>query len=348
MMKVFLTGGLGYIGSHTAVALSKAGYDLVIFDDLSNSKVSVLKAIEELGGKKVEFIDGNVLDTGKLTKCLIDYGVGSVIHFAGLKAVGESIESPIRYYDSNVGGAISLLSAMKTANISHLIFSSSATVYGAPRFIPITEEHPLKALNPYGRTKLIIEEMLNDLAVSDPDWRISCLRYFNPVGAHASASLGEDPSNIPNNLMPRIVRVAASLEKQLFIFGSDYSTDDGTCERDYIHVEDLAEGHLAALEHMKRQKTSIEFFNLGTGHSYSVLKLVAIFKEVTGKEVPTVMADRRPGDSARCFADVTKSKEILGWNAKKTVAEMCSSAWQFHQANVTRLARLSLAPKSNI
>jgi UDP-glucose 4-epimerase len=332
-VNVLLTGGLGYIGSHTAVALSKADYDLVIYDDLSNSKISVLKAIEQLGGKKVNFIEGDVLDTRKLTKCLRDFGVVSVIHFAGLKAVGESIESPIRYYDSNVGGAISLLSAMKSANINHLIFSSSATVYGASEFVAITEDHPTKALNPYGRTKLIIEDMLNDLAVSDPDWRISCLRYFNPVGAHASASLGEDPRDIPNNLMPRIVRVAAGLDKQLFIFGSDYCTDDGTCERDYIHVEDLAEGHLAALEHIKRQKTPIEFFNLGTGQSCSVLRLVAIFKDVTGKEVPTVTAARRLGDTAVCYADVTKSRETLRWEAKKSLNEMCLSSWEYHNSH---------------
>jgi len=333
-LSILLTGGLGYIGSHTAVALSKAGYDIVIYDDLSNSKLSVLSSIEQLCGRKVDFVEGSTLDTAKLIRSLRDFGIVSVVHLAGLKAVGESIKSPIRYYDTNIGSAICLLKAMQSLSINHLIFSSSATVYGAPEFLPITENHPKKALNPYGRTKLQIEDMLSDLAVSDPDWRIACLRYFNPVGAHASCTIGEDPHDVPNNLMPRIARVASGLSKQLFVFGNDYPTDDGTCERDYVHVEDLAEGHLAALEHLKKQKTTLEFFNLGTGQSCSVLKLISIFKEVTGKEVPSVIAPRRSGDSAICFADVTKSKEMLHWRARKSIAEMCSSAWEFHHSNI--------------
>lgn len=332
-MRILLTGGLGYIGSHTAVALSKAGYDIVIYDDLSNSKQSVLSSIEQLGGRKVDFVEGNLLDTAKLIRCFRDFGIALVVHLAGLKAVGESVKSPISYYDNNVGSAISLLKTMKSLGVNRLIFSSSATVYGVPEFLPINEDHPKHALSPYGRTKCQIEDILSDLAVSDPDWRIACLRFFNPVGAHASGTIGEDPSDTPNNLMPRIVRVASGLSKHLLVFGNDYPTDDGTCERDYIHVEDLAEGHLAALKNLKKQRTPLEFFNLGTGQSCSVLHLVSVFKEVTGQEVPIVITDRRPGDSAVCYADVTKSKEKLHWEAKKSLVEMCSSAWGFHKSN---------------
>ena len=335
-MKILLTGGLGYIGSHTAIALCNAGYEVIIYDDLSNSKISVLSSIEKIVMKKIFFIEGNVLDTVKLTNILQDLKITSVIHFAGLKAVGESILFPALYYEVNVGGTISLLTAMRSVGVKKLIFSSSATVYGSPQFIPITEIHPLNALNPYGRTKLLVENMLNDLAVSDVEWRISCLRYFNPVGAHLSGTIGEDPLGVPNNLMPRIAQVASSLTDKLYIYGSDYPTKDGTCERDYIHVEDLAMGHLAALNNLKKQENSIDFFNLGTGESCSVLNLISIFEEITGKEVPVIMTSRRDGDAATCVADVTKSKRILSWSAKININKMCSSAWNFHRLNIKK------------
>jgi UDP-glucose 4-epimerase len=333
-VSILLTGGLGYIGSHTAVAMSKADYDIVIYDDLSNSRLSTRSSIEKLCGKKVDFVEGDVLDTAKLIKCMRDFGVVSVVHFAGLKAVEESVQSPLSYYDINVGGTISLLRAMEFLDINDLIFSSSATVYGAPEFLPITEDHPKKTLNPYGRTKSHIEDILSDLCESDPKWKIACLRYFNPVGAHVGGTIGENSKNSPNNLMPRIARVASGLSKHLFVFGNDYPTNDGTCERDYIHVEDVAEGHLASLNYLQDRSSTLEFFNLGSGQSCSVFKLISIFEKVTGKQVPHIMAPRRPGDAAICFADVSKSREILRWEAKKSIDEMCSSAWKFHCRNI--------------
>ena len=318
-MNVLLTGGLGYIGSHTAVALCRAGHQVVIYDDLSNSRVEVVKSIEKITGAKITFVRGSVLDCSKLQKVFRDNSTDTVIHFAGLKAVSDSIISPINYYEVNVGGAISVVKAMNDEGIKTLIFSSSATVYGTPQHLPITEVHSKKALNPYGQTKLQIENMLEDLALSDSSWRIAALRYFNPVGAHSSLLIGENPLNIPNNLMPRIVRVASRLDEQMFIFGGDYPTSDGTCERDYIHVEDLADGHLAALDHLAEQELPLDFFNLGTGRTCSVLELISAFEDATGQEVPRVIAERRVGDTPICYADVTKSKARLRWEAKKIV-----------------------------
>lgn len=335
-MNILLTGGLGYIGSHTAVTLLQKCHNVILYDNLSNSRTSALTSIQELSAKRIDFVQGNVLDTKKLTTCLKDYEIEAVIHFAGLKAVEESCHDPLSYYNNNVGGSISLLRAMMSLGINKLIFSSSATVYGAPEIFPISESHPTQALNPYGQTKLHVEDILSDLSSSNPDWRIACLRYFNPVGAHSSGLLGENPNDLPNNLMPRIVRVASGLSENLNIFGNDYPTDDGTCERDYIHIEDLAEGHSAALKYLCDQKKPLEVFNLGTGQSCSVLRLISIFKEVTGKEVPSLITSRRSGDAAICYADVTKSKEILHWEARKSIAEMCSSAWDFHRSNIVR------------
>lgn len=333
-MNIVLTGGLGYIGSHTAVVLCQAGHQVVIYDDLSNSKVEVVRSIEKITGAKITFVKGDVLDCSKLRKVFRDNSIDAVVHFAGLKAVSDSVISPMNYYEVNVSGAISVVKAMNAERIKTLIFSSSATVYGTPKHLPITEIHSKQALNPYGQTKLQIENMLEDLAGSDSSWRIACLRYFNPVGSHCSFLIGENPLDTPNNLMPRIVRVASGLDEQVFVFGGDYPTSDGTCERDYIHVEDLADGHLAALDHLEEQKLPLDFFNLGTGRSSSVLELISAFEEATGRKVPTVITERRVGDTPICYADVTKSKERLRWEAKKSLNEMCLSSWQYHSSHL--------------
>lgn len=332
-MIVLLTGGLGYIGSHTAVALFHAGHDVVIFDNLSNSKVEVLFAIEKIVKSKVTFVKGDILNTELLRKTLRDHDIDSVIHFAGLKSVAESIHVPLEYYENNVVGTISLIKAMKSEGVHQLIFSSSATVYGEPKSLPITEDHPTSALNPYGYSKLHIEQMLSDLVTSMPDIRIVSLRYFNPAGAHESGLIGEDPNGTPTNLMPVIVRVSAGLDAELSVYGGDYSTADGTCERDYIHVDDLAQGHLAAIEYSSDQSGSIEFINLGCGRSCSVLELIQIYEKTTKQSVPTKIVSRRLGDSEVCFADVTKAKTLLNWQAKKSISDMCVSAWKFHQLN---------------
>ena len=336
-MIVLLTGGLGYIGSHTAVALCQAGHRVIIYDDLSNSKVEVVQSIEKITGVKITFVKGNVLDFSKLRKVFRDNRVDAVIHFAGLKAVSDSVIYPINYYEVNVGGTISVVKAMNAERIKTLIFSSSATVYGKPKHLPITENHSRQALNPYGQTKLQIENMLEDLAGLDSSWRIVCLRYFNPVGSHSSFLIGENPLDTPNNLMPRIVRVASGLDEQVYVYGGDYSTLDGTCERDYIHVEDLADGHLATLHHLEEQKLTLDFFNLGTGRSCSVLKLISSFEEATGQKVPTVITERRVGDADICYADVTKSKKTLNWEAKKSLNEMCLSSWEYHNSHLNEV-----------
>tara|TARA_B100000989_G_C19459594_1_gene435628 strand:+ start:19 stop:1104 length:1086 start_codon:yes stop_codon:yes gene_type:complete len=328
-VSILLTGGLGYIGSHTAVALCKSGHQVVIYDDLSNSKVEVVKSIEKLTGIKIIFVKGSILDFDTFQTVLRDNNVDTVIHFAGLKAVADSVIYPIDYYEVNVGGAINVIKAMKEEQIKKFIFSSSATVYGTPIFLPINENHRKKAINPYGQTKLQIESILEDLARSDSSWRIACLRYFNPVGSHSSCLIGENPIDIPNNLMPRIVRVASGLEKELLVFGDDYPTADGTCERDYVHVEDLADGHLAALNNLGKQEQPLECFNLGTGQSCSVLELISAFENVTDLKVPKAISNRRSGDAATCYADVKKSREILNWEAKKSINEMCLSSWEY-------------------
>ena len=327
---VLLTGGVGYIGSHAAVVLAQAGYEVVLYDNLSNSRFDVVDRLETIIGSRPAFIEGDIRDTALLTRVLQEYGIGAVIHFAGLKAVGESVEKPIDYYANNVQGTISLLQAMQTAQVKTLVFSSSATVYGEPQYLPLDENHPTSATNPYGRSKLHIEEMLKDVVASDPAWRMACLRYFNPVGAHESGLIGENPNGIPNNLMPYIAQVAAGQRAELSVFGDDYPTADGTGIRDYIHVMDLAEGHAAALGFLSRT-TDWHAINLGTGKGYSVLDMIQAFEQASGRQVPYKVVARRAGDVAACYADPTKASEALFWRAARTLDDMCVSTWQFQQ-----------------
>jgi UDP-glucose 4-epimerase len=328
MSRVLLTGGMGYIGSHTAVVLAEAGHEVVLFDNLCNSKVSVLDRLETIIGKRLPFIEGDVRDTDKLEGALKARKIDAVIHFAGLKAVGESVEKPIDYYDNNVTGSISLLKAMRVADAKTLVFSSSATVYGDPQYLPLDEVHPTSSTNPYGRSKLQIEEILADVAKSDASWRIACLRYFNPVGAHGSGLIGEDPSDIPNNLMPYIAQVARGKLPKLNVFSDDYDTKDGTGVRDYIHVMDLAEGHNAALDFLEHE-TGWHAINLGTGTGYSVLEMIKAFEAASGQSVPYQIAPRRAGDIASCYAKADKARQKLAWQATRTLKDMCESTWQF-------------------
>ena len=325
-MNILLTGGAGYIGSHTAVALFEAGYQVILLDNFCNSNKAVIGQLEKILGKEITCIEGDVRDTALVVKILQKYGINAVIHFAGLKAVSESVKDPVEYYANNVQGAISLLAAMKACQIKTLIFSSSATVYGDPQYLPIDELHPLSATNPYGRTKIHIEEMLTDLSRSDKDWRIICLRYFNPVGAHQSGLIGESPVNIPNNLMPYIAQVADGVLPYLNVFGDDYHTLDGTGVRDYIHVMDLAEGHLAAL-HYSLAHVGIEVFNLGTGKGASVYEVLNKYQAVLNKKIEYLVQERRSGDIASCYAKVDKAKEYLDWVCTRDLTEMCQSSW---------------------
>jgi UDP-glucose 4-epimerase len=329
-MKVLLTGGTGYIGSHTAVALSQLGHEIVLFDNLSNSSELVIEKLTQITGKCLSFVKGDVRDTELVKDLLASRCIDTVIHFAGLKAVAESVKSPIDYYANNVQGVISLLQAMQAKQIKKLIFSSSATVYGQPQYLPLDENHATNPTNPYGRSKLQIEEILKDVASSDQDWRIVCLRYFNPVGAHESGLIGENPSGVPNNLMPFIAQVAAGLRTELAIFGDDYTTPDGTGLRDYIHVMDLAEGHGAALNFLS-QAPGWHAFNLGTGEGYSVLEMVQAFRRVSGREVPYRFLARRAGDVAACYADPKKARERLNWSAARALDDICVSTWHFQQ-----------------
>ena len=324
-MNILLTGGTGYIGSHTAVVLAQAGHQVVLYDNLSNSQVTVLQQLHAITGQHLPFVEGDIRNTELLAHTLQAHHIEAVIHFAGLKAVGESVAQPVMYYDNNVSGTVSLLTAMKSCGVKHLVFSSSATVYGDPQYLPIDEAHPTGATNPYGRSKLHIEHMLQDLAQSAPDWRIVCLRYFNPAGAHPSGLIGENPNGIPNNLMPYIVRVAKGQLPQLPVYGNDYPTQDGTGVRDYIHVMDLAEGHLAAVHAMATQAQAFEVFNLGTGQGYSVLEMIQAYEQTNACKVPFVMNNRRPGDVAACFAKVDKAANTLKWKATRSLADMCRS-----------------------
>jgi len=328
-MNILLTGGTGYIGSHTAAIFVAAGHRVILYDNLCNSQASVAERLKTITGHALPLVVGDVRDTALLSKTLATHQIEAVIHFAGLKAVGDSVKDPVTYFDNNVGGTISLLQAMKTVGLTTLVFSSSATVYGAPHYLPYDELHPTAAMNPYGRSKLHIEELLSDLAHADADWRIACLRYFNPVGAHDSGLIGEDPSGIPNNLMPYVARVASKALPQLTIFGSDYDTPDGTGVRDYVHVMDLAEGHLAALISLPKGDSPIRYTNLGTGIGVSVLQLVEAFQRVSGQTVPHILAARRSGDLPAYYADVAKAKAELGWTAKRTLEDMCKSTWHF-------------------
>jgi len=310
--------------------LSEAGHEVVLFDNLCNSKASVLDRLETITGKRFPFIEGDVRDGALVESVLKEQGIDAVIHFAGLKAVGESVEQPIEYYDNNVTGTISLLKAMRAADVKTLVFSSSATVYGEPQYLPLDEAHPTSATNPYGRSKLQIEEMLADVARSDAGWRIACLRYFNPVGAHDSGLIGEDPNDIPNNLMPYIAQVASGKLPKLNVFGDDYDTIDGTGVRDYIHVMDLAEGHNAALDFLE-QETGWHAINLGTGTGYSVLEMVKAFEAASKQAVLCQVATRRVGDIASCYAKVDKAKQKLGWQATRALEDMCESTWKFQR-----------------
>jgi len=329
-MNILLTGGTGYIGSHTAVVFVEAGHKAVIFDNLSNSQKGVVSCIEKITGKAIPFVEGDVRDTPLLSKTIKDYQVDAVIHFAGLKAVSESVERPLEYFDNNVGGTFSLLHAMQENQVKTLVFSSSATVFGEPKYLPIDESHPTRPMNPYGRTKLHIEEMLSDLALADGSWGIICLRYFNPVGAHDSALIGENPSGTPNNLMPFVSQVAAGLRSKVYVFGGDYATPDGTGVRDYIHVMDLAEGHLAAVELLKNMR-GWEAINLGTGVGSSVLEMIKQFSSSSGRPVPLELVDPRPGDAASCYTSTKKAAELLEWKAKRNLESMCLSAWKWQE-----------------
>jgi len=329
---ILVTGGAGYIGSHTVVELLAAGHELLILDNFSNSSSRVLERIEQISGKRPTVIDGDIRDAALLEKLFANYPITSVIHFAGLKAVGESVEQPMRYYDNNVVGSLKLFEAMAKAGVYRLVFSSSATVYGDPHAVPIDESFPLQATNPYGRSKLIIEDMLRDIGLADPQWRVALLRYFNPVGAHASGLIGEDPQGIPNNLMPFVAQVAVGRRAELSVFGSDYPTPDGTGVRDYIHVVDLARGHLAALAALDKQSGVIPI-NLGTGRGYSVLEVVAAFEKACGKKVAYRLVDRRPGDVAACYADPARARDILNWSAEHDIETMCADSWRWQSAN---------------
>ena len=327
-MNILLTGGSGYIASHTAISLLNAGHQIVLFDNFSNSSQEAICRLEKITGKVLNFVEGDVRNSELLQLTMLSNHIESVIHFAGLKAVSESCDIPLNYFDNNVGGTIALLSAMKACKIKSLVFSSSATVYGVPQYLPLDEHHPTHAVNPYGRSKLHIEEMLTDLALSDNNWQITSLRYFNPVGAHDSGLIGEAPKGIPNNLLPYIVMVASGELPYLHIYGDDYETTDGTGERDYIHIMDLAQGHLAAVNFLKH-KTGFHIFNLGTGRSTSVFEMIKAFERVSGKIIPYKIIHRRNGDVASCFANADKAKIQLKWEPRRTLEDMCKSAWDF-------------------
>ena len=327
-MKILVTGGCGFIGSHTCVELLNNNYEVVIIDNLSNSKEDVIEKIEKITNKKARFYKGDACDKELLNKIFGEHNIDAVIHFAGFKAVGESVTKPLMYYHNNLLSTINLCEVMKEHNCKKIVFSSSATVYGKPKELPIKEDFPLSTTNPYGTTKLMIEMILKDLYISDKSWSIAVLRYFNPIGAHKSGLLGENPNDIPNNLMPYIVKVATKELPILSVFGNDYDTHDGTGVRDYIHVVDLAKGHIKAIEKVSKDE-GIDYYNLGTGHGYSVLDLVNTFSKVNNIEVKYKIVDRRPGDIDACFADPTKAKKELNWEAEKNIEEMCKDAYNF-------------------
>lgn len=330
-MNILITGGAGYIGSHTCVELIAAGHKVVVFDNLSNSHPEALRRIERITGHQVLMVGGDVRDGNLLEQTLRDHRCEAVIHFAGLKAVGESVEKPLTYYDNNVVGSLRLLEAMQAAKVSTIVFSSSATVYGDPEQLPIPETHRLSASNPYGRSKIMVEEILRDYHYAHPDSRIAILRYFNPVGAHESGLIGEDPQGHPNNLMPYVARVAVGSLPYLNIWGDDYPTPDGTGVRDYIHVTDLAIGHVRALERLSAPQCMA--VNLGTGRGYSVLEVVKAFEAASGRAVPYRIAPRRPGDIAACYADPSLAEKLLGWRAERTLEMICDNAWRWQQRN---------------
>jgi len=331
-MAILVTGGAGYIGSHTCIELLEAGYEIIVVDNLMNSKEESLKRVQEISAKSLTFYKVDLIDKNALENVFKQHKIDSVIHFAGLKAVGESVSIPLHYYHNNITGTLVLCEVMQKFGVKDLVFSSSATVYGDPHTVPIKEDFPLSATNPYGRTKLMIEEILSDLYKSDNSWNVAILRYFNPVGAHISGRIGEDPSGIPNNLVPYIAQVAVGKLKELNVFGNDYPTKDGTGVRDYIHVVDLAQGHLKALEKLK-SNPGVVVYNLGTGCGYSVLEMANAFSKASAREIPYKVAARRPGDIAECYADPTKAKNELGWSANKGIEEMCIDSWRWQSNN---------------
>ena len=334
MAMIFVTGGAGYIGSHTCLELLQAGHDVTVYDNFCNSQPESLARVQRITGRSLRLIEGDIRDRAALDSALRGSGASAVVHFAGLKAVGESVEQPLAYYDNNVLGTLRLLEAMRACDVRQLVFSSSATVYGDPQRLPLTEDHPLSATNPYGRTKLVIEDMLRDLHRSDATWRIAILRYFNPVGAHASGLIGEDPQGVPNNLLPFVAQVAVGQREQVNVWGNDYDTPDGTGVRDYIHVVDLALGHLKALERLQAH-AECRAVNLGTGTGYSVLEMIAAFAQACGRPVPYRIAPRRAGDIAACYADPAEAAEWLGWRATRDLQAMVADAWRWQSRNPT-------------
>lgn len=332
MNKLLVTGGAGYIGSHTVLALLEAGWQVVVLDNFSNASEESLRRVETITGKRIEVIRGDVRDGALLRSVFAAHEIAAVIHFAGLKAVGESVAQPLRYYDCNVGGSLRLMETMQEAAVRTLIFSSSATVYGLPHTVPITEDFPLQVTNPYGASKLHVEQMMRDLHQAEPGWRIALLRYFNPVGSHPSGLIGEDPTGEPTNLMPYIAQVAVGRREALRVFGGDYPTPDGTGVRDFIHVMDLARGHLAALDYLAAHEGLVTT-NLGTGKGYSVLEMVAAFEQASGRKVPYEIVARRPGDIACCYADASLAQQLFGWRAEYGLAEMCADHWRWQLEN---------------
>jgi UDP-glucose 4-epimerase len=329
---IFVTGGAGYIGSHTCIELLQTGQEVTVYDNFSNSNAESIRRVELITGRAVSLVQGDIRDKATLTSALRNSRATAVIHFAGLKAVGESVAQPLHYYDNNVVGTVRLLEAMRETQVHKLVFSSSATVYGDPQRLPLTEDHPLSATNPYGRTKLMIEDMLRDLHRSDASWRIGILRYFNPIGAHISGRIGEDPQGTPNNLMPYVSQVASGRRDKLQIWGNDYPTPDGTGVRDFIHVVDLALGHVRTLDYLGRQ-TGCTAFNLGTGQGYSVLELVRAFEKASGRPVPYQFAPRRPGDVASSYASPTLAAQLLGWQPQRGLDDMCIDSWRWQHNN---------------
>ena len=329
---VLVTGGAGYIGSHACVALMEAGHEVVVLDNLCNSSPVALQRVREISGASPAFKQGDIRDRACLDEMFREHRIDTVLHFAGLKAVGESVEKPLAYYDNNVTGSLVLLAAMQQAGVNNLVFSSSATVYGDPASVPIREDFALGPTNPYGRTKLMVEDILADWQVANPDWSIGRLRYFNPVGAHPSGLIGEDPQGTPNNLMPYVAQVAVGQREKLFVFGNDYATLDGTGVRDYIHVMDLVEGHVVALDYIQRER-GLHTVNLGTGNGVSVLQIVGAFERASGRPVPYEIVARRPGDIAACWADPGLAQAVLQWKASRSLTQMCEDAWRWQSGN---------------
>lgn len=331
-MNILLTGGAGYIGSHTCVMLLEQGHDVIVVDNLCNSKAVSLKRVEKITGKKILFYQEDLCNAARVHEIFRQHAIHAVIHFAGLKSVAESVDQPVIYYQNNIDGTLVLCNAMQKYNVRNLVFSSSATVYGHPETVPISENAPVEPFNPYGRSKLFVEKILTDLYLSDKSWNIALLRYFNPVGAHASGRIGEDPSDLPNNLMPYISQVAVGKLLELQVYGNDYETLDGTGVRDYIHVMDLAKGHLKALEKLTADPGLVTY-NLGTGKGYSVLEMIAAFEKASGKKIPYKIVGRRPGDIPTCYADPSFAKKELNWQARRGLDEMCADAWRWQAMN---------------